>query len=136
MTKEEAIKGLKVLRRDFSGYKPNEEMFDMAIKALEQEPCEDAVSRQAIDELSIELVHTTRDKADFLRNFWEGLRKLPPVTPQQKTGRWIKQTLSVKPFGEDTVLCDQCGFMTAKDVETNYCPNCGAKMIKSQESEE
>ena len=38
MTREEAIKGLKVLRRDFSGYKPNEEMFDMAIKALEQDP--------------------------------------------------------------------------------------------------
>lgn len=36
MTREEAIKGLKVLRKDFSGYKPNEEMFDMAIQALEQ----------------------------------------------------------------------------------------------------
>lgn len=43
MTKEEAIKGLKVLRRDFSGYKPNEEMFDMAIESLEQ----DCISRQA-----------------------------------------------------------------------------------------
>lgn len=43
MTREEAIKGLKVLRKDFSGYKPNEEMFDMAIQALEQEPkrCKD-----------------------------------------------------------------------------------------------
>ena len=37
MTREEVIKGLKVLRRDFSGYKPNEEMFDIAIKVLEQE---------------------------------------------------------------------------------------------------
>lgn len=45
MTREEAIKGLKVLAKDFSGYKPNEEMFDMAIKALEQlEPCENAVN--------------------------------------------------------------------------------------------
>lgn len=33
---EEAIKGMKVLRKDFSGYKPNEEMFDMAIEALEE----------------------------------------------------------------------------------------------------
>ena len=38
MTREEAIKGLKVLRKDFSGYKPNEEMFDMAIEALSAEP--------------------------------------------------------------------------------------------------
>ena len=36
MTREEAIKGLKALAKDFSGYKPNEEMFGMAIKALEQ----------------------------------------------------------------------------------------------------
>ncbi len=37
MTREEAIKGLKVLRKEFSGYKPNEEMFDMAIEALNRE---------------------------------------------------------------------------------------------------
>lgn len=36
MTREEAIKGLKVLAKDFSGYRPNEEMFNMAITALEQ----------------------------------------------------------------------------------------------------
>lgn len=38
MTREVAIEGLKAFRREFSGYEPNEEMFDMAIKALEQEP--------------------------------------------------------------------------------------------------
>ena len=38
MTREEAIKGLKVLAKDFSGYRPNEEMFNMAIEALEQLP--------------------------------------------------------------------------------------------------
>ena len=32
--REEAIKGLERLRDDFSCYKPNEEMFDMAIAAL------------------------------------------------------------------------------------------------------
>lgn len=36
MTREEAIKGLKVLAKDFSGYRPNEEMFNMAIEVLEQ----------------------------------------------------------------------------------------------------
>ena len=40
MTNKEAIKGLKALSKEFSGYKPNEEMFDMAIKALEQKPYE------------------------------------------------------------------------------------------------
>ena len=50
---------------------------------------EDAISRQAVDELSKELVHTTRDKADFLCNFWESLQKLPSVTSQPKTVHWI-----------------------------------------------
>jgi len=34
MTNKEAIKGLKALSKEFSGYKPNEDMFDMAIEAL------------------------------------------------------------------------------------------------------
>ena len=31
---EETIEGMKYLKRNFSGYKPNEEMFDEAVKAL------------------------------------------------------------------------------------------------------
>ena len=57
------------------------------------------------------------------------------VKQEPKTGHWIEQTLSVKPFGEDTVLCDQCAFLTDRDNTYNYCPNCGAKMIEQQESE-
>ena len=36
MKDEEVIRGLKVLRKDFSGYKPNEEMFDAAIEAVQE----------------------------------------------------------------------------------------------------
>ena len=59
MTREEAIKGLKVLRRDFSGYKPNEEMFDMAIKELEQEPIDDVLDkiRAEIEQNAYPIVH-------------------------------------------------------------------------------
>ena len=35
MTREEAIKGLKNVSTMFTGYKPNEEMFAMAIRSLE-----------------------------------------------------------------------------------------------------
>ena len=52
MTREEAIKGLRVLRKDFSGYKPNEEMFDMAIKALSAEPCEDCISEACLMDMA------------------------------------------------------------------------------------
>lgn len=54
MTREEAIKGLKVLCKDFSGYKPNEEMFDMAIKALEQESILDKIRAEIEDSLYVD----------------------------------------------------------------------------------
>ena len=44
-------------------------------------------------------------------------------------GRWIVPN-TIKPFGEDTVQCDRCGFFTDVESHYNYCPNCGAKMNK------
>lgn len=100
---------------------------------LEQQPSEDCISRQAVDELSKGLVHTTRDKADFLCNFWEGLRKLSSATPRQKKGKWDFE-------GAQMFRCTSCKTMYLQgqleglrnykyDPEfPNYCPNCGAKM--------
>lgn len=54
----------------------------------------------------------------------------------QKTGHWIAD---VDKWGDVVTTingykCSECGmFNTDKD---NYCPNCGAKMIEPQESEE
>lgn len=82
MTREEAIKGLKRLSYEFSGYKPNEEMFDMAIKALEQ-----------------------------------------------KTGHW-----EPKIDFDDTrygYICNRCRNWVRD--KSDYCPNCGAKMVESEE---
>lgn len=103
----------------------------MDLPSVEQEPCEDAISRDAVLEKA---VYTETEEG------WCGytvdvdyIKSLPPVKQEPKTGHWIKQTLSVKPFGEDTVLCDQCAFMTDKDNTYNYCPNCGAKMQESED---
>jgi len=84
-------------------------------KVLDSQPCEDAVSRQEVDELSKELVHTTRDKADFLCNFWEGLQKLSPVTPTRPT-EWISVSERL-PEKEGTYLL--WGKLT--DDEDYYC---------------
>ena len=81
---KEFISELSIPRDDYKGIM--EYINEVPNEALEQKPCDDCISRQAVDELSKELVHTTRDKADFLCNFWEGLQKLPPVTPKEKTG--------------------------------------------------
>ncbi len=121
------------------------EMRDLVefLSILKQKSCTDAISRQAVDKLSKELVHTTRDKADFLCNFWEGLRKLPPVTPKEKTGRWIDDANKIDAqFGRHTYICSECGkyaeyFISGTEVwwdrvKPNFCPNCGAKMVEPQ----
>ena len=104
--------------------KVNEKFFDgleMAIKALEQEPCEDAISRSA----AIDLI------ADFELSMGQvvrGIYALPPVNPQeQKTGYWI---LTIEDWNKWT--CSECGFSERTDIHVtlgyNYCPKCGAKM--------
>ena len=101
-------------------------------KYYKKEPCEDAISRQAVDELSKELVHTTRDKADFLCNFWEKLQELPPVKPTRKKGKWIDIMVGDMP----AQACDQCNTfypLAYTGGGHKYCPNCGSFMMGSEE---
>ena len=87
-----------------------------AIKALEQEPCEDAISRKQAVYITSGFCHPA--------NVADELAKLPSVTPKQRTGHWIKSANGY--FAE----CDKCGlhgdYGTFK--HWHYCPNCGAKM--------
>ena len=84
MTKEEAIMvlkneqphcGKKALFSEGKRY----EAYDVAIKALEQEPCDDAISRQAAIDACLN--GWNKDYKEIV----EEIRTLPPVTPQPKT---------------------------------------------------
>jgi hypothetical protein len=75
MTRDEAIHKLKYLFFNAKALPNTDEALSMAIEALEKEPCDDAISRQAVLEITAEtgaLETQARVKA------------LPPVTPQQK----------------------------------------------------
>lgn len=86
--------------------------------------CSDCISRQAVDELSKELVHTTRDKADFLCNFWEGLQKLPPVTPKEKTG-WIPVNERLPEEFESVLVCYESQGGMAQAVSERFGTHTG-----------
>lgn len=143
MTREEAIETLKLLkpnmRFDNSGWLYTKQAIEMAIQALEQnesaeewyklfvekfESCEDAISREAV----IEKLNEWDWQELYLPiHFKEHIiDELPPVTPSRRKGRW-----------EDLHrcwICSECNQET--HVEYKYCPNCGAKMAESQESED
>ena len=123
MTREEAIAKLK----NFADHcQPNEE-FLMAIEALSAEPCEDCISRQA----AIDLFTATKLKQfDFILYARAEIKMLPSVTTKQKMGHWIDYQKNIWIYAQ----CSECG--TVHDTKTNYCPNCGAKMVEPQESED
>lgn len=123
MTREEAIEALKhdIHNARVSGHQT--EQYDMAIKALEQEPCDDAISRQAVMDC---FKKWQSYMATRLFDFEKELKSLPSVTPQQKVWRWIEH---VEPDeAEPFVLwiCEHCG--TIERIKNAYCPYCGAKM--------
>ena len=143
---------LKLLPKKSVGYQTTlREMafYDMAIKALEQQPkllqalehekgaynalvkniqCSDAISRQAAlkrwDELSV------RGRTEFD----QALMMLPSVSVAEKTGHWIEHEHN----GIGHIECSECQswFLMAHLLKNSYCPNCGARMVEPQESED
>lgn len=124
MTNEEAIKVLREASDSEVRYGDTDnhydevmkrvEAFDMAIKALEQKPCEDCISREAV----LEILEKEEFKGDAI---YEIEKKLPPVTPTRPTGKWID-------IGDEGLVfkCSLCG--NKNTIESHFCPNCGARM--------
>lgn len=145
MTREEAIETLKENSCAMCAYGSQNMMScDIrgcdnrdAIKALEQLPCEDAISRQAVLDMTIcdgiscnECSFNTCEDGQSGCLLGERISKIPPVTPQPKTGHWKYVTDKT---GHWVWECDKCGWQ--QRFNTKFCPDCGAKMIESQESE-
>lgn len=89
------------------------------------QPCEDAISRR--DVLNAITMAEVRWQAV------DNVNKLPSVTPQPKTGRWIPVGYDGYADGNpvyDWWECSECGWEHTGDEEslTAFCPNCGAKM--------
>ena len=92
MTREEAIESLRGILTEAVEFEnsvcyvteEDREPLEMAIKALEQEPCEDAISKRAVLDKK-ELVEL-EDGQSFYCISPEDVETLPPVNPQPKTG--------------------------------------------------
>lgn len=95
------------------------EFYDTAIKALEQEPCEDANANQ--------------HNSNALNDVGQHTNAL-----EVKTRHWIEEDMF---DGDVAYRCSECDELfwiesgTPKDNGYNFCPKCGAKMVEEQESE-
>ena len=114
------------------------------IDELEQEPCEDCISRrEAIKRFTYN--YKGERIPDYDCDNWpvqidlitvrEYLRDLPPVTPQTKVGHWITEIKSDLrgDMWPTNPRCSECGgepYYSNTIYNYNFCPYCGAKMVE------
>ena len=100
----------------------------------DQEPCEDAISRQAVIDLVVaNHIELNGVNVVMYSPLCKDIKQLSPVNPQPKTGHWYDK------WGKDG--CSVCneGIDDAQTFDGRpfkYCPMCGARMVEPQESED
>jgi len=92
----------------------------MAIEALDEEPCDDFISRKFMLRLGATCI-AKRDGAGNLIAI-RAIKELQPATIIRFKGRWIKDIKN----NMQRFTCSECS-CRAK-VRYHYCPDCGAKM--------
>ena len=128
MTNEEAIEIFKNIDRRVCVDELIEAL-DMAIKALEAQPCEDCISRK-----DAKIYLSAPDKNGDRVIYEDDLDLLPSVQPKRPTGRWITRHYICRNKTITMYMCNVCDHEYSFDAETGitadafYCPNCGAEM--------
>ena len=146
MTRKEAIYVLDRMKTWSKELSDEEiEALVIAIKTIDQELCEDAISRQAakkaLEDRFIELQkrHSeNRYETNFCLNT---ILELPSVTPQQRTGQW-KRMSDFPNDVDDRFQCSRCGNVvhhrSVMDLSTfsRWCGRCGSYNDYKKEVEE
>ena len=106
------------------------------LEEIEQEPCSEAISRQAVLDC---LTATGLKKYDYILNARNKIKALPPVTPQLKTGH----CKDCKYFEYDSVAkVDGIPLILAHEICSRWGDGCKTKedgycfLYEPQESEE
>lgn len=130
MTREEIeeLKGLAVGMGLYDDKNPCKRavILGKAIKALEQQPCENAVSRRKV----FSAIHNTHLPKKYEEPLWNKVSDLPSVTPIRPKGEWIEIVDEETAFGKTWHYeCSKCGkYNTCLDGNPDFCPGCGADM--------
>jgi hypothetical protein len=104
-----------------------------AIQILEQQPCEDCISREDVNTLVDELARAISDERCCISRgrstatIMQDILNLSSVTPTRLKGKWIDDSKEDSYYAN----CSHCDYQIDTHYERgylNYCPNCGAKM--------
>lgn len=88
----------------------------------------DLISRQTVLKIIDGWYDNNRD-AENIEDLIVLITYMDPVNPQEpKTGHWINHQEGRWIYAK----CSECE--TVHDTQTNYCPNCGAKMEGCEEA--
>ena len=124
-----------------------------ALEALKQEPCEDAISREAVLKI-IDGYGVSMDGNKTYESVCNGLvratkiamsdaiKKLPSVTPTREHGEWLEEWESRQDINGEydewvEYKCSKCGFQdinidSCSIKRYKFCPCCGAEMEGSK----
>jgi hypothetical protein len=128
-----------------------EELRSKIWKQVEQEPCDDAISRDmTLEKMADYVASGYADSAEDFEEYSRIICQLPSVTQksdeqlykngfsdgyeqghkdaEQKSGKWIK---GKDDYGTNHFTCPFCGHDIATKAENwddNYCANCGADL--------
>ena len=95
------------------------EAFDMAIKALEQQPCDDCISRKAVINT---IFYNSDNNCDVVlcTDLMDRIKRLPSIQPTRPEGKIIHKA----PYGWG--YCSECNGVV--EPQDRFCSFCGAKM--------
>jgi hypothetical protein len=149
MTREEAIsKAINIVRYFEAHFAKSKEAREDAvniIEALEQEPCEDAISRQAV--LNLPRIALKNGFGEITAAIYiKDVEKLPPTAEKVEYNEPAQVELTGDGYADGQIVyewgkCPNCGWEFEdgdKDWEEPYCCHCGQKLhwFETQEVEE
>ena len=119
------------------GEKPSGHVYEehlLILELLKQEPCEDAISRQAVLDMAYDMSEI--DGEHFTEPCMvvevEDIEKLPPVTTVREHGEWIERIDrdDYNDYEHIWYECTKCH--RDADRPFDFCPRCGADMRGKQ----
>ena len=107
-------------------------------RVLEQEPTTkndlgvDCIKKS--DAINIIQNMTGYARSDVVSDAVNRIITMPSVTQEPKTGHWREDIDNNRTWDRVRFYCSECGGWQTYG-KTDYCPNCGCRMVEPQESE-